>query len=214
MALVIVSIPQWKVRCPVTTDELDQLLMDRFNLGRADLIAALKSLPAQRPWAAALTEQEAELLDSAGFTEDPEAYAEIAAGAIAHMGRLYNTAYTAAQVAKGFGVNDSRVRQRRLAHTLWAIDDAGKWVYPSLQFELVDNRRNQTTLKQVRGLDQVLPDLLAQNLHPTAVAGFLTTPQPELRINGQPHSVKDWLRHGGSVQPVLDLIDIGQWAVR
>ena len=188
--------------------------MDRFNLGRADLIAALKTLPAQRRWAATLTEDEAQLLDSAGFREDPEAYAEIAADVIAQMGRLYNTAYTAAEVAKGLGVNDSRVRQRRLAHTLWAIDDGGTWVFPSLQFELVDNGRRQTTLKQVRGLDQVLPHLLTQDLHPTAVAGFLLAPQPELCVNGQPCSVKDWLLHGESVQPVLDLIDVGQWAVK
>jgi hypothetical protein len=197
----------------MTTDELDQLLMDRFNLVRADLIAALKTLPAQRPWATTLTGQEADLLDNAGFAEDPEAYREIAADVIAHMGLLYSTAYTAAEVAKGLVVNDSRVRQRRLAHTLWAIDDGGTWVYPSLQFELVDNGRGQTALKQVRGLDQVLPHLLAQTLHPTAVAGFLLTPQPDLRINGQPHSVRDWLLHGESVQPVLDLIDVGQWAV-
>lgn len=197
----------------MTTDELDHLLMDRFNLVRADLIAALKTLPAQRPWATTLTGQEADLLDNAGFAEDPEAYREIAADVIAHMGLLYSTSYTAAEVAKGLVVNDSRVRQRRLAHTLWAIDDGGTWVYPSLQFELVDNGRGQTALKQVRGLDQVLPHLLAQTLHPTAVAGFLLTPQPDLRINGQPHSVRDWLLHGESVQPVLDLIDVGQWAV-
>ena len=197
----------------MSADELDQLLMDRFNLDRADLIAALKSLPAQRPWAATLTEDEADLLDSAGFTEDPEAYAQVAADVIAHMGRLYSTAYTAAEVAQGLGVNDSRVRQRRLAHTLWAIDDGGTWVYPGLQFERVDNGRGQTALKQVRGLDQVLPGLLAQNLHPTAVAGFLLAPQPELRIQEQPQSVRDWLLHGESVQPVLDLIDVGRWAV-
>ena len=197
----------------MATDELDKLLMDRFNLGRADVIAALKALPAQRPWAAALTESDARLLDAVGFTEDPEAYAEIAVDAIAQMGRLYNTAYSAAEVAKGLGVNDSRVRQRRLAHTLWAIDDAGTWVYPSLQFEVVDNGRTQAKLKQIRGLDQVLPRLLTLGRHPIAVAGFLTTPQPELSINGQPRSVKDWLLHAESVQPVLELIDISQWAV-
>ena len=213
MVLIGVSTTWWRVRCRVPTDELDQLLMDRFNLGRADLIAALKTLPAQRPWAATLTAEEADLLDNAGFAEDPEAYAEIAADVIAHMGRLYSTSFTAAEVASGLGVNDSRVRQRRLARTLWAIDDGGTWVYPSIQFELVDNGRGQASLKHVRGLDQVLPHLLAQNLHPTAVAGFLMTPQPELRINEQQHSVKDWLLHGGSVQPVLDLIDVGQWAV-
>jgi len=197
----------------VATDELDQLLMDRFNLGRADVIAALKALPAQRPWAAALTEADARLLDSVGFTAEPDASAEIAADAIAQMGRLYNTAYSAAEVAKGLGVNDSRVRQRRLAHTLWAIDDAGTWVYPSLQFEVVDNGRTPTTLKQIRGLERVLPRLLPLGRHPAAVAGFLTTPQPELCIDGQPRSVKDWLLHGESVQPVLDLIDISVWAV-
>jgi len=197
----------------VSTDELDELLMDRFNLARADLIAALKTLPAQRPGAAALTADEAHLLDSAGFTEEPQAYAPMAAAAIAHMGRLYGTSYTSAEVAKGLGVNDSRVRQRRLANTLWAIDDGGTWVYPSVQFEVADNGRGKTTLKQVRGLDQVLPHLLAQGLHPTAVAGFLQSPQPQLRIAGQPQSVRDWLLHGESVQPVLDLIDVARWAV-
>jgi hypothetical protein len=196
----------------MTADELDQLLMDRFNLGRADLIAALKTLPAQRPGAAALTEEQAALLDSAGFTAEPAAYAPMAAAVIAHMGRLYNTSYTAAEVAKGLGVNDSRVRQRRLAKTLWAIDDGGTWVYPSVQFEDTDDGR-PTALKQVRGLDQVFPHLLAQNLHPTAVVNFLLAPQPELRIAGQPQSVRDWLLHGESVQPVLDLIDVARWAV-
>jgi hypothetical protein len=198
----------------VSADELDQLLMDRFNLARTDLVAALKTLPAQRPWAATLTEEEAHLLDSAGFVEDPNVYAGIAAAGISQMGRLYSTSYTTADVAKGLGVNDSRVRQRRLAKTLWAIDDDGTWVYPSLQFEFADNGRSKATLKQVRGLDQVLPHLLAQNLHPTAVVGFLLTPQPELLIGGQPQSVRDWLLHGEPVQPVLDLIDVARWAVR
>lgn len=196
----------------MSTDELDQLLLDRFNLRRSDLIAALKTLPAHRPWAATLTTDEARLLDDAGFTEDPGAYAEIAADVTAHMARLYGTAYSAADVSKGLGVNDSRVRQRRLAHTLWAIDDGGTWVYPAIQFEIVDRGRDEPlTLKQVRGLDAVLPALLARNLHPTAVAGFLMTAQPDLRIDGQPKSVRDWLLHGESVGPVLELIEIADW---
>ena len=47
----------------MTVDELDQLLRDRFDLGRDDFIAALKTLPAHRPWATQLTATEAELLD-------------------------------------------------------------------------------------------------------------------------------------------------------
>ena len=197
----------------MTFDELDQLLRDRFDLGRADLIAALKTLPAHRPWAATLTAGEARLLDDAGLTEDPDAYAEIAVDVTAHMGRLYSTAFTAAEVANGLGVNDSRVRQRRLNHTLWAIDDGGTWVYPADQFELVVNGRGAPpTLRHVRGLDRVLPHLLTKGLHPTAVAGFLLTPQPELRIDGHPKSVKEWLLHGEPEGPVLNLIDIGDWA--
>ncbi|MCX2933885.1 DNA-binding protein [Mycobacterium sp. CVI_P3] len=195
----------------MTTDELDQLLLDRFNLHRSDLIAALKTLPAHRPWAATLTADEAQLLDDVGFTEDPEAYAEIAADVTAHMARLYSTAYTAAEVREGLSVNDSRVRQRRLNHTLWAINDGGTWVYPAIQFEIVD-RDKPLKLKQVRGLDEVLPALLARELHPTAVAGLLMTPQPDLRIDGQPKSVREWLLHGESVEPVLGLIEIGEWA--
>lgn len=199
----------------MAADELDQLLLDRFNLGRADLIAALKTLPAHRPWAATLTAEDARLLDDARFEADHGAYIENAADVIEGMAQLYSTSYTAAEVAQGFGVNDSRIRQRRLAHTLWAIDDGGTWAYPAVQFDLGDVGRGRTAaLKHVRGLDQVLPRLLSQNLHPTAVARFLLTPQPELRIDGQPNSVRAWLLHGESIQPVVDLIEIGEWAAR
>jgi hypothetical protein len=195
------------------TDELDQLLLDRFNLRRSDLVSALKTLPAHRPWATALTVGEAQLLDDADFTEDPEAYAGIAADIITHMARLYSTAYTAAEVREGLGVNDSRVRQRRLAHTLWAIDDGGTWVYPAIQFEIINDDHDQKPrLTQVRGLDDVLPALLAKDLHPAALAGFLTTPRPELRIEGRPTSVRQWLLHGESIEPVKHLVELEEWA--
>jgi hypothetical protein len=197
----------------VANDELDDLLMDRFNLDRPHVLAALKALPVQRPGAAALTADQAHLLNSAGFTDEPRAYASMAATSITQMGKLYSTSYTAAEVANGLGVNDSRVRQRRLAHTLWAIDDGGTWVYPAVQFEVADDGRGTTTLKQVRGLDQVLPHLLTRDLHPAAIAGFLLAPQVELPIAGQPQSVRDWLLHGEPVQPVLDLIDVARLAV-
>ncbi len=196
----------------MTTDELDELLLDRFGLRRTDLITALKAIPSQRPWAAALSTSDARILDETGLTEDPDAYAQIAADVTAHMARLYATAYSAAEVRDGLGVSDSRVRQRRLAHTLWAIDDGGAWVYPALQFE--NPTGTPLKLKPVRGVDEVLPALLSLDLHPTAVAGFLITPQPDLRIAGQPTSVRDWLVHGEPVAPVLTLIEIGDWAAR
>lgn len=200
----------------MTANELEQLLFDRYSLTQSDMIAALKTLPPQRPWAATLTEAEARILDAAGFTEDPDAYREIASAVTLHMARLYHSAYTANEVKEGLGISDSRVRQRRLDHTLWAINDDGNWVYPNIQFEsIADSRSDVATppkLKQVRGLAEVLPSLLAQQLHPTTVAGFLLTPQDELQIDGHPTAVRDWLLHGESVQPVLQLIEIGDWA--
>jgi hypothetical protein len=45
-------------------------------------------------------------------------------------------------------------------------------------------------------------------MHPTAVAGFLLTPRPELRIEGQSRTVLDSLCSGGAVEPVLRLIEV------
>ena len=194
------------------TDELDQLLHDRFNLSRADLITALRTFPAQRPRAASLTAEEARLLDDAGLVEDSEAYSEIATDVIAHMAWLISTAYTSAEVALGLGVKESSIRRRRLARTLWAVDVNRAWVYPAVQFDL-DTVNGRRTLKQVRGLEQVLP-ALPTGLHPAAVAGFLLTPQQELRIDNRPCAVRDWLHSGGSVDSVLRLIEIEVWASR
>ncbi|QIK50254.1 DNA-binding protein (plasmid) [Gordonia terrae] len=191
-----------------TVDEdLDELLHDRFGMARKDLVLALRTLPAQRPWAARLTEGEARLLDAAGFTEDPEDYAQIAADTTGHMARLYSTAFSAAEVAKALGVSDSRVRQRRLAHTLWAINDGGSWVFPAPQFHHTESGKDEF----VRGLDQVLPRLLTRELHPTAIAGFLGSPHPQLSIDGRPSSVKQWLLHGEPVDAVLELLDVADW---
>lgn len=190
-------------------DELERLLADRLGLTRVDLITALKLLPAHRPGAAALTVDQARLLDGAGLGEDPQAYVEIVADSIGQTARLINSGYTAAEVAEGLGVNESRVRQRRLARTLWAVDDGGRWVYPAVQFE--ERTRGKPRLKVVRGLEHVLPALPA-DLHPSALAAFLLEPQPELVIRGRENSVREWLLSGGSAEPVLALADVEEWA--
>src|SRR5271168_3459465 len=152
----------------MTADELDELLFRKYRLRSADMLAALKTMPAIRPWAAELSADEARLLDESGLTEDPDAYAEVAADVLAHMGLLINTAFSAGDVAGALGVNESRVRQRRIAKTLWAIEDNGAWVFPAMQFE---SDAKTGKYKQIRGLDRVFA-ALAPDLHPVAVAGF------------------------------------------
>jgi len=192
-------------------DELDQLLEERFGLDRADLIAALRTLPAIRPWAASLSEGQARLLDESGFTEDPQAYRRVAADTVAQIAVLITTAYSAAEVADALGVNGSRVRQRRIARTLWAIEDNGAWVFPALQFDR-DNATGRPR-KQIRGLDRVFAALPA-DLHPVAVAGFLRTSQADLQINGRPETPLRWLRSGGDVEAVLRVVEVADWAGR
>lgn len=192
-------------------DELDQLLEERFGLDRADLVAALKTLPAIRPRAASLSEYEARVLDESGFTEDSQAYQQVAADTVAQTAVLITTAYSAAEVADALGVNESRVRQRRIARTLWAIEDNGAWVFPALQFER--DKATDRPRKQIRGLDKVFAGLPA-DLHPVAVAGFLRTPQADLQINGRPETPLRWLSSGGDVEAVLRAVEAADWASR
>ncbi|CAN5875212.1 hypothetical protein BH09ACT7_BH09ACT7_28960 [soil metagenome] len=175
------------------------------------MLAALKALPAISPWSAGLSEQEARLLDAAGFTEDPAAYAEVAADVLTHTGLLISTAYSAGEVAEVLGVNESRVRQRRLARTLWAIDDNGAWVFPAMQFET--DPQTGAPHRQIRGLDRVFA-VLALDLHPVAVAGFLRTPHADLTLGRRPLTPLEWLRSGGDVEPVLRLVAAADWASR
>ena len=124
---------------------------------------------------------------TAGFVEDPVAFAQAAADIVAHTALLINTAYTGPEAAALLGINESRVRQRRLARTLWAIESDGNWLYPTIQFEV--NLKTGKPDKQIRGLEQVFAALPA-GLHPTAVAGLLRTPQTELQVDGRPLSIR------------------------
>jgi len=181
-----------------TNPELEQLLQDRFEITTTDFVAALKFLPASRPWAASLTEDEARLLDDADFAEDRDAFVAAGTEIAGHRAHLAVTAFTADEVSTGLGVSASRVRQKRLAGQLWAIEDGRTWVFPVLQFETGDSGG---PTRQIRGLDQVFKALPA-DLHPVAVAGFLRTPQLDL-FQGRPMTPVEWLRDGGDVDQAV-----------
>jgi hypothetical protein len=196
----------------MTADELDVPLRDRLDLSRADVIAALKLLPARPARTGPITADEARLLDAARFLEDPESYAQVSIDAIATMARIIKTAYAASEVAFELGVNEAQIEQRRRTRSLWAVDDDGSWVYPAVQFDVVDID-GRSALKVVRGLDQVLR-ALPNDVHPLAIAGFLSAPQQELVVDGRRRAIRDWLSTGGAIDPVLQIIDIGEWASR
>ena len=189
-------------------NDLGAMIAEHYAITGTDLAEALQSLPSIRPHAAALSDAEAALFDESDFAEDDRAYARVTVETLGRVARLINTAYSGAQVAELLGVNESRVRQRRADRTLWAIQDRGGWVFPALQFEDDAGRRGQ-----IRGLDQLL-QVLPADLHPVSVAGFLTTPQPDLSVDGQSVSPLDWLRSGGDIRLVLDVAEAADWASR
>lgn len=189
--------------------ELNELLKERFNITSTDFVAALKALPAVRPWTTTLTETEARLLDDAGFREDPRGYLAAATEIAGRAGHLVATAFSAEEVASGLKISASRVRQKRLAHELWAIADGPSWVFPVPQFETDDSGR---PVRVVRGLDQVLKTLPA-DLHPVAVDGFLHTPQTDLDLDG-PLTPLEWLRGGGDIGQAAHAAANADWYSR
>ena len=174
--------------------ELKQLLHDRFGVTTEEFVAALKNLPVSWPAAASITEDEARLLDSVGFGDDRAAFIAVSADTAEHTARLAVTAFTAAEVASGLGISASRVRQKRLAGELWSIQDGQSAVFPAMQFE---TDAAGAPVRQVRGLDRVF-QALPGDLHPVSVAGFLSTPQPDL-FHGRGMTPLEWLREGGDV---------------
>jgi hypothetical protein len=189
-----------------TSNELDQLLKDRFDITSADFVAALKTLPALRPWATTLSEDEARLLDDAEFREDPDAYLATAAEIAGRVGHLSVTAFTAEEVASGLKISASRVRQKRLAHALWAIADGHSWVFPVPQFETDDSGG---PVRVVRGLDRVFK-ALPDDLHPVAIDGFLHTPQADLYLD-RPVTPLEWLRGGGDIDQAVSAAATADW---
>lgn len=186
--------------------ELDQLIRDRFEVTTAQFIAALKRLPAVRPWAASLTEGEARILDGHDFPEECDAFLAAGTEVAGHVAHLTASAFTGEQVAAGLGVSSSRVRQKRLVGELWAMPGRQGWLFPRVQFE-TDDAGCQG--QRVRGLDQVFKALPA-GLHPIGIAGFLRTPQPD-QFDDRPMTPVEWLCDGGDIGRVVTAAANTDW---
>ncbi|MBD0323560.1 MAG: hypothetical protein ICV72_09270 [Aldersonia sp.] len=189
-----------------TSNELNELLEDRFHISTADFVAVLKRLPAVPPWAATLSEDEARLLDDAEFREEPDANLPAAAELAGRVGHLAVTAFTAEEVASGLKITASRVRQKRLARELWAIADGQSWVFPMPQFE-IDEKGGP--VRVIRGLDEVFK-ALPDDLHPVAIDGFLRTPQADLYLD-RPRTPVEWLRDGGDIDQAVRAAANADW---
>jgi hypothetical protein len=92
----------------------------------------------------------------------------------------------------------SRVRQRTRERSLWSITTEAGTRYPRVQF--ADDG------SEIRGMGAVLK-ALPPDLHPVAVLRWLTLPKPELRVEGETVSPRDWLRAGGQADEAVALAE-------
>jgi hypothetical protein len=175
----------------VEPEEFDRLVADAL----AEIVP-LRTAPAPD---SELSQAEADMLAEGGFLLEalvPNVRHPLAQSAAAYAALLASS-LTVGQAARRLGVNESRVRQRLAARTLYGIKERSTWRLPLVQFE-ADGL--------VRGMERVLPRLAA-SLHPLAMVGWFTTPNPDLPVGDeeQPSSPLEWLRSGRPIEVVADL---------
>jgi hypothetical protein len=170
---------------------------DRFASAAATALAELRSTagPAVDDPATQLSEAERWTLDAGGFdltprkARDPDPRADTAA----RFAALLADSEDVGEVAERLGVTRARVRQRALERSLLAIREADEWRFPRAQF---------AEGAPIRGLPAVSL-VLPLDLHPVAVWRFLAEPSAELQLDDRSVSPIEWLRSGGSPDPVV-----------
>jgi hypothetical protein len=97
------------------------------------------------------------------------------------------------QTADLLEVDQSRIRQRLTEQTLYGIKVGRAWRLPRFQFR--DHG-------QIRGLDQVLPQL-PSSLHPVALHRWLSSPSSDLELDDEAVSPLEWLEATGDAATVV-----------
>jgi hypothetical protein len=170
---------------------------DRFAQAAAVAIAELQAGAGPRvdQPATQFSERERDILASAGLdltprrARDPDPLTETAA----RFAALLADSDDVAAVAERLGVTRARVRQRALERSLFAIREGDEWRFPRAQF--ADGA-------PIRGLPAV-SIAMPPDLHPVAAWRFLTEPTVDLELADHPTTPLDWLRSGGSPDPIV-----------
>lgn len=156
------------------------------------------------PVAAAMSRDEADLfraLGGRGLDADDSKLASARRSNVmvlaAEYAQMVAGAKSIAEVTEYLGVKPSRVRQRVVSRSLYAIDGPNGRVFPRFQF---------TESGVLPGLSKVL-DAIDDDAHPVAVERFFLTPTEDLEseLTGEPVAPRDWLLAGLPVGPVAEL---------
>lgn len=157
--------------------------------------------------ASRLTESEESLLQQHGgisgtVNEDSSVRKATLRSSSSNLAEQARESLSVEQAAKLLMVDGSRVRHRVRDRALYAFKIGGGLRLPTWQFDRQDS---------IPGLRTLLA-MLPAGLHPLEVAGFMTTPDVDLRVDEQPVSPREWLVGGGDVRVVVELIgDLDAW---
>jgi hypothetical protein len=148
--------------------------------------------------ASAMTVGEAEALESVGLSTArwaEDASRDPLMRSIADYMALLETSLTTAEAARYLKVDVSRIRQRLRERSLYGIDYDGERRLPRFQFE------RKHVLPGLREVISALPEAL----NPLDVAEWFLSPSPDLEIDQQALSPRDWMLQGESVDSVVTL---------
>jgi hypothetical protein len=164
-------------------EALDQLLGDR--------VSASGAVP--------LTAGEIATLEAhSGVRPRPRDEGQAVAATAAVATDLVARSATVADVAARAGVSASRVRHWIAERRIVALRVGGRNLLPDWQFG-ADGR----PLPHLAEILLALPE----DLHPLSLAGFFSTPQPELAVEGRALDAAEWLSAGGDPSAVVALAE-------
>lgn len=160
-----------------------------------DLLAAPDAAASQLP----ATEEQI-LREHGGIGEpladDETVRAAVLRSASSNLAALTRESLSVEQAAKLLVVDASRVRHRVRDRALSAFKIGAALRLPTWQF---------AGHEPIPGLRAVLATF-PPDLHPLEIAGFMTTPDPDLTVAEEPLSPREWLIGGGEVEAVVELI--------
>lgn len=113
--------------------------------------------------------------------------------------RGLSASLTLEEVADWLDAGTARVLTYLACGDLFAFVCDDELRFPAWQFT---NEPNKPLLEHPTTLAAAFDD----DMHPTSILGFMTTPHPYTRIDGVPATPVDWLTAGRRVQPLLELL--------
>lgn len=99
------------------------------------------------------------------------------------------------------GIEESSVRHRKDKGLLYSFKTDQALHYSTWQFVDNDDPKRRT-LPGLSAVVKAIPD----TMHPASVLGFMTTPQSDLLVDDEAVTPVEWLKGGGDVQEVVDLL--------